>query len=202
MKEAGGEHGIKPERRMKGLLWLVLLEPIGLFAFAWTSLGPPEVYWIAPLIFVALIGIANLAIYQATCDYMVSPVHLPSLNPSQTSKTNTHHRSPPTASTPPLPPGVTASAATPWPASPRCTPPPSTPTSSTAPSGSSPSPASSSPASPSRSSSRPTSSTSTAPGSATAPRTPASLLRSVLRTWVRPRRWSSLLRKRTGRMER
>lgn len=71
MKAAGGEHGIKPERRMKGLLWLVLLEPIGLFAFAWTSLGPPEVHWIAPLIFVAMIGIANLAIYQATCDYMV-----------------------------------------------------------------------------------------------------------------------------------
>lgn len=71
MKAAGGEHGIKPERRMFGLLWLVLLEPIGLFAFAWTSLGPPEVHWIAPLIFVAMIGIANLAIYQATCDYMV-----------------------------------------------------------------------------------------------------------------------------------
>jgi hypothetical protein len=81
MKEAGGEHGIKPERRMEGLLWLVLLEPIGLFAFAWTSLGPPEVHWIAPLIFVALIGIANLAIYQATCDYMVSPVHPPSTQP-------------------------------------------------------------------------------------------------------------------------
>jgi hypothetical protein len=73
MKLAGGEHGIKPERRMIGLLWLVLLEPIGLFAFAWTSLGPPEVHWIAPLIFVAMIGIANLAIYQATCDYMVRP---------------------------------------------------------------------------------------------------------------------------------
>ena len=71
MKAAGGEHGIKPERRMKGLLWLVLLEPLGLFAFAWTSLGPPEVHWIAPLIFVAMIGIANLAIYQATCDYVV-----------------------------------------------------------------------------------------------------------------------------------
>lgn len=83
MREAGGEHGIKPERRMKPLLWLVLLEPIGLFAFAWCSLGPPEVHWIAPLIFVAMIGIANLAIYQATCDYMVrlllsSPLSSPS----------------------------------------------------------------------------------------------------------------------------
>lgn len=72
MKAAGGEHGIKPERRMKGLLWLVPLEPIGLAAFAACSLGPPEVHWIAPLIFVSMIGIANLAIYQATCDYMVA----------------------------------------------------------------------------------------------------------------------------------
>jgi hypothetical protein len=81
MKLAGGEHGIKPERRMIGLLWLVLLEPIGLFAFAWTSLGPPEVHWIAPLIFVAMIGIANLAIYQATCDYMVRSLSSPHLEP-------------------------------------------------------------------------------------------------------------------------
>ncbi|KAL1583209.1 hypothetical protein WHR41_07963 [Cladosporium halotolerans] len=72
MRAAGGEHGIKPERRMKGLLWLILLEPIGLAAFGATSLGPPEVHWIAPLIFVTMIGIANLAIYQATCDYMVA----------------------------------------------------------------------------------------------------------------------------------
>lgn len=72
MKDAGGEHGIVPERRMKGLLWLVILEPIGLAAFAACSLGPPEVHWIAPLIFVCMIGIANLAIYQATCDYMVA----------------------------------------------------------------------------------------------------------------------------------
>jgi len=72
MKAAGGEHGIEPERRIAGLLHLVLLEPLGLFAFAWCSLGPPEVHWIAPLIFVGMIGIANLAIYQATCDYMVA----------------------------------------------------------------------------------------------------------------------------------
>ncbi|KAM0716756.1 hypothetical protein Q7P37_008201 [Cladosporium fusiforme] len=72
MKAAGSEHGIIPERRMKGLLWLVILEPIGLAAFAATSFGPPEVHWIAPLIFVCMIGIANLAIYQATCDYMVA----------------------------------------------------------------------------------------------------------------------------------
>lgn len=87
MKAHGSEHGITPERRMKGLLWLVLLEPIGLFAFAWTSLGPPEVHWIAPLIFVAMIGIANLAIYQATCDYMVRPVQPPSSHPKDPSLT-------------------------------------------------------------------------------------------------------------------
>jgi hypothetical protein len=72
MKAAGGEHGIKPERRMSGLLYMILLEPIGLFAFGWCSLGPPAVHWMAPLIFVAMIGVANLAIYQATCDYMVA----------------------------------------------------------------------------------------------------------------------------------
>ena len=82
MKAASGEHGIKPERRMVGLLHLVLLEPIGLCCFAATSLGPPEVSWIAPLIFVGMIGIANLAIYQATCDYMVSSIHPPSTTSS------------------------------------------------------------------------------------------------------------------------
>jgi len=45
-----------PERRLRLLLWLVLLEPIGLFGFALTSFGPPAVHWIAPLIFTALIG--------------------------------------------------------------------------------------------------------------------------------------------------
>lgn len=33
---------------------------IGLFGFAWTSLGPPQVHWIAPMIFSALIAIANV----------------------------------------------------------------------------------------------------------------------------------------------
>lgn len=33
---------------------------IGLFGFAWTSLGPPHVHWIAPMIFSALIAIANV----------------------------------------------------------------------------------------------------------------------------------------------
>ncbi|KAK4554671.1 hypothetical protein LTR86_008173 [Recurvomyces mirabilis] len=72
------ENGIRttalmaPERRLKLLLWLVMLEPLGLLGFAATSLGPPAVHWIAPLIFTALIGIANFAIYMATIDYMVA----------------------------------------------------------------------------------------------------------------------------------
>jgi hypothetical protein len=32
------------------------------------SLGPPHVHWIAPLIFSAIVGIANYAIYMATID--------------------------------------------------------------------------------------------------------------------------------------
>jgi len=51
----GDTANMAPERRLRLLLWLVALEPIGLFGFAWTSLGPPAVHWIAPLIFTALI---------------------------------------------------------------------------------------------------------------------------------------------------
>lgn len=69
------------------------LETIGLFGFAWTSLGPRHVHWIAPMIFSSLIAIANVslqtlyspkrkysrllfalqyAIYMATIDYMIA----------------------------------------------------------------------------------------------------------------------------------
>jgi hypothetical protein len=69
------------------------LEAIGLFGFAWTSLGPDaHVHWIAPMIFSVLVGIANVsgstvsastrkraneliqqyAIYMSTIDYMVA----------------------------------------------------------------------------------------------------------------------------------
>lgn len=61
-----------PERRLWLLLFLVLLEPIGLLGFAFTSFGPPHIHWIAPILFTIPIGIANLAIYQATIDYMVA----------------------------------------------------------------------------------------------------------------------------------
>ena len=49
---------LQPERRLYWLLWTAPLETIGLFGFAWTSLGPP-IPWIAPLLFSALVGIAN-----------------------------------------------------------------------------------------------------------------------------------------------
>ncbi|KAK3707920.1 hypothetical protein LTR37_011772 [Vermiconidia calcicola] len=61
----------KPERRLWLLLFLVLLEPVGLMMFGFGSLGPP-VPWIVPLIGASLIGIANFAIYMATIDYMIA----------------------------------------------------------------------------------------------------------------------------------
>ncbi|WVF68874.1 hypothetical protein IAT40_003647 [Kwoniella sp. CBS 6097] len=61
-----------PEIRLYPLLWLAPLECIGLFGFAWTSLGPPYTHWIAPMIFSALVGIANFAIYMSTIDYMIA----------------------------------------------------------------------------------------------------------------------------------
>ena len=66
-----GVDSISPEHRLYWLLWLVPLLPIGLFGFAWTSTGPP-LPWIAPMIFAALIAIANYAIYMSTIDYMVA----------------------------------------------------------------------------------------------------------------------------------
>ena len=63
---------LQPERRLYWLLFLAPCLTIGLFGFAWTSLGPPHVHWIAPLVFATLIGIANYAIYQATIDYMIA----------------------------------------------------------------------------------------------------------------------------------
>jgi hypothetical protein len=49
------------------------LEAIGLFGFAWTSLGPDYgVPWIAPAVCASLVGIANYAIYQSSIDYMTA----------------------------------------------------------------------------------------------------------------------------------
>lgn len=63
---------VAPEVRLYWLLFTAPLETIGLFGFAWTSLGPPDTHWIAPMIFSVLIAIANYAIYMATIDYMVA----------------------------------------------------------------------------------------------------------------------------------
>lgn len=62
-----GADALVPERRLYWLLWTAPLEAIGLFGFAWTSLGPDSgVPWIAPLLFSALVGIANYAIYMVS----------------------------------------------------------------------------------------------------------------------------------------
>lgn len=74
--------GLQPEARLYWLLFgeltaltllylqqlvlflIVVVAPllsIGLFGFAWTSLGPPHVHWIAPMIFSSLIAIANVS---------------------------------------------------------------------------------------------------------------------------------------------
>ena len=48
---------LTPESRLWWLLFTAPLETIGLFGFAWTSLGPAYgIPWIAPLIFACLIG--------------------------------------------------------------------------------------------------------------------------------------------------
>lgn len=60
------------ERRLLLLLFLAPLEAIGLFGFAWTSMGPEYNPWIFPLIFACLIAIANFSIYISTIHYMVA----------------------------------------------------------------------------------------------------------------------------------
>jgi MFS family permease len=57
------------ESRLRWLLYTVPCLPIGLIGFAWTSL--PQCHWIGSMIFAAIIGIANYAIYMATIDYMI-----------------------------------------------------------------------------------------------------------------------------------
>lgn len=67
-----GEDSRYAERRMLLLLFLAPLEAIGLFGFAWTSMGPSHNPWIAPMIFTVLIAVANYSIYMSTIDYMVA----------------------------------------------------------------------------------------------------------------------------------
>ncbi|KAF2490153.1 MFS general substrate transporter [Lophium mytilinum] len=64
---------LKPEVRLWWLLFLAPFEAIGLFGFAWTSLGPSYgIPWIATMIFSCMVGIANYAIYQSSIDYMTA----------------------------------------------------------------------------------------------------------------------------------
>ncbi|KAK5173342.1 uncharacterized protein LTR77_002023 [Saxophila tyrrhenica] len=59
------------ESRLWFLLYTAPCLPIGLIGFAWTIQGPP-IPWIASMIFAAIVGIANYAIYMATIDYMIT----------------------------------------------------------------------------------------------------------------------------------
>lgn len=58
------------ESRLWFLLYTAPCLPIGLIGFAWTISGPP-IHWIGSMIFAAIVGIANYAIYMATIDYMI-----------------------------------------------------------------------------------------------------------------------------------
>jgi hypothetical protein len=58
------------ESRLWFLLYTAPCLPIGLVGFAWTIQGPP-IHWIGSMIFAAIVGIANYAIYMATVDYMI-----------------------------------------------------------------------------------------------------------------------------------
>ena len=58
------------ESRLWFLLYLAPCLPIGLIGFAWTIQGPP-LHWIGSMVFAAIVGIANYAIYMATIDYMI-----------------------------------------------------------------------------------------------------------------------------------
>ncbi|KAK1967979.1 major facilitator superfamily transporter [Colletotrichum sublineola] len=58
------------ESRLWVLLYMAPCLPIGLIGFAWTIQGPP-IHWIGSMVFAAIVGIANYAIYMATIDYML-----------------------------------------------------------------------------------------------------------------------------------
>jgi hypothetical protein len=58
------------ESRLWFLLYTAPCLPIGLIGFAWTIQGPP-IHWIGSMIFAAIVGVANYAIYMATIDYMI-----------------------------------------------------------------------------------------------------------------------------------
>ena len=134
----GDVNKIRPERRLWLLLFLAPLLAVGLFGFAWTSFGPHyNIPWIAPLIFLFIIGLANFAIYMATVDYMIAAYGKHNNACGSYLKRDTDFLF--QVHTPPPPPAATASLATSLPASPPSTPHPSTTTSSAAPNGNWPS---------------------------------------------------------------
>lgn len=53
---------VQYEGRLWWLLYTAPCLPIGLIGFAWTIQGPP-IHWIGSMIFAAIVGIANYAIY-------------------------------------------------------------------------------------------------------------------------------------------
>ncbi|KAH9907171.1 major facilitator superfamily domain-containing protein [Xylariomycetidae sp. FL2044] len=60
------------EARLWWLLYTVPLLPLGLFVFAFTAAYcQPPIHWIGSMFATAMIGIANMAIYQATIDYVL-----------------------------------------------------------------------------------------------------------------------------------
>ncbi|KAK7996017.1 MFS general substrate transporter [Apiospora marii] len=65
-------HNKTRKSRLWWLLWLAPLLPLGLFGFAWTSFGPDRSHWIAPIVFAAVIGIANYGVYKSSIDYMLA----------------------------------------------------------------------------------------------------------------------------------
>ncbi|KAK3053225.1 hypothetical protein LTR09_005851 [Extremus antarcticus] len=66
-----GDEKAQYESRLWFLLFTAPCLPIGLIGFAWTIQGPP-LPWVASMIFAAIVGIANYAIYMATIDYMIT----------------------------------------------------------------------------------------------------------------------------------
>jgi len=68
-----GSKSVPPEARLWWLRYVILFEPIGLFIFAFTSIGPSYgIPWIAPTIGAAMVAIANYSIYQSSIDYTVA----------------------------------------------------------------------------------------------------------------------------------
>ncbi|TQS35650.1 hypothetical protein Golomagni_03925 [Golovinomyces magnicellulatus] len=70
-KEKPDDEKAQFESRLWWLLYTAPCLPIGLIGFAWTCTGPP-IHWIGSMIFSAIVGIANYAIYMATIDYMIT----------------------------------------------------------------------------------------------------------------------------------